>query len=272
MQVAHSVGPMIAGLLMVPLGIGGVMLAYAGLSLASLGGIMPMRRRPARADAHATSMFRSFREGVSFMRQNDVLRWATIIQLVFALLAQPFNQLLPAIAVNTLGVGALELSWMVAAVGIGALGGALVVATSGEFHRRGLLLLGSMLAFGILWAILGLQREVIPALGILALLGFVHQLFNGTHVVTLQLGAPDRLRGRVLGVQTMIFMSTAPFGVLILGTLGTLVGISNVVVVAGIIVAIVAVATFRVPAIRQLRGGDDFAQELGAAADERIEP
>ena len=255
MQAAHAIGPLIAGLLIVPIGIGGVLLAKAALVTASIGAMLPMKPRPAHAGARDLGVLASLREGVSHMRRDDLIRWCVILQISFALLAQAFMQLLPAVAVETLRVGATELSWLVGAVGVGALVGAFLIASVARVERRGRLMLGAFLGIGAALVLLGVQRELVGAVVVLVTLGVLQQVFLGTLTVTLQLAAPDRLRGRVMGIQSVVFMGGGPLGVIAIGTLGTFIGVSNAILIGGLAVLVVAIIVgLRVPVIRELRG------------------
>lgn len=258
-QMSQTVGPLVAGLLMVPLGVGGVIMSKAALMLASVTMLLPLMPQPVEADAHEVSVMRSLRDGLAYMLQDDLIRWCVILQIVFAVLGQSFVQLLPAVAVETLKVGATELSWLVAAVGAGTLVGAFVIATLGNVERRGALLLGLMLAFGLTLALFGVQRDVVGALAVAAALGLLLQLFIGGFGVTLQIATPDRLRGRIMGTQSVIYQGLGPFGVLAIGSLGTLTGITTAIVLSGLAVAIAAaLVALRVPLIRDLRRSSDL--------------
>jgi MFS family permease len=206
------------------------------------------------------------------MRADPLIRWCLILQLVFAVSAQAVIQLLPAVAVEMLGVGAVELSWLIAAVGAGTVLGAMFLATIGRVVRRGLLLLGLMVAGGATVVGLGLQRELPGALVVAAALGVLQQLFMGTHAVILQLGAPDRLRGRVMGTQAVIFQGVGPVGVLVIGSIGSLIGISTAIIGAGIVLAAVAIiAGFRVAVVRDLRRADNpLAQPAEPGPDQIV--
>src|SRR5207244_1800430 len=81
------------------------------------------------------------REGLSCIRGDPVLRWVVVLSVATALFTRPYIQLLPAEA-QFLGVGALELSLLLAASGGGALVGALITASLGAWRRRGALLVG----------------------------------------------------------------------------------------------------------------------------------
>jgi MFS family permease len=260
MQVARMIGPVIASVLMVPAGIGGVLLAKAGLDVASVSMMLRMAPQPAEAKSRAIGVLASLREGLDHIVKDERIRWCAVLQLLFAILAVPFSQLLPAVAFETLHGGAQELAWLVAATGIGALIGAGAVTGSGAVERRGIVLLASMLLTGALLIVLGMQRSLAGMLVVLVGLAALQQVFMGTQAVVLQLAAPDRLRGRMSSVQSVIFMGCAPIGVLAVGSLGTVVGVSTALLLAGVVVTVVSVvAITRVSVIRELRASDDLA-------------
>jgi len=89
-----------------------------------------------------------------------VLRWVVVLSIATALFTRPYIQLLPAEA-QLLGVGAIELSWLLAASGAGALVGALLTASLGAWKHRGALLVGAAFAHGSLLIFFGLQHTLI---------------------------------------------------------------------------------------------------------------
>ncbi len=255
MQLAHALGPLIGGLLIVPIGVGGVLLAKAGLTLASVATLIPIRPRPPVREQEP-SVAGALMEGLGHIRRDELLRAVVLLQIVFALMSQAVQGLLPAVAVETLGAGAMELSWLTAAMGAGSIVGAFAIGSIGNVERRGRLLLATMLACGLLTVVFGLQRTLLGAIGMLVALGLVQQLFMGLHTVILQLGAPDHLRGRVMGSQWIVFMTFGPIGVLAVGTLGTLIGVSNALVLAGAAAGAGGVlVSVGDGVIRELRGG-----------------
>ncbi|MEP6695188.1 MAG: MFS transporter, partial [Chloroflexota bacterium] len=150
-----------------------------------------------------------------------------------------------------LGVGALELSWLLAASGLGALGGALLTASLGGYKRRGALLVGSALGHGLLLALFAEQRSVIGAMLFIGLTSFAVMVFLGMANTLMQTRTPDHLRGRAMSVHTMVFMGFMPLGQMLLGSLGTVAGINTSFLVGGIIVVLVSTfALLRAPALR----------------------
>src|SRR5207245_379171 len=186
------------------------------------------------------SMLDSIREGLAYIRQDVVVRWIIVLAATTALFARPYIQLLPAVAHDLLKVGAVELSWMLAASGVGSLAGALATAALGGLQRRGAVLIGASIVFGALLVAFTEQRARLPTLPLLVLLGFSTMVFLGMANGLLQTRAPDHLRGRVMSVYTMVFMGLMPLGSMVMGSIGSVVGTGGGLLVGGVGCTIVA--------------------------------
>jgi MFS family permease len=246
---ATLIGPLIGGVLIIPFGVGGLMMINALTYTAIVGALLLMRPQPAES-TNRLPMLESIREGLSFIRGDPVLRWVVVLSIATALLTRPYIQLLPAEA-QFLGVGAFELSWLLAASGTGALGGALLTASLGSWRRRGALLVGAALAHGTLLMAFGAQHTVLGALLFVGLTSLAVMVFLGMANTLMQTRTPDELRGRVMSVHTMIFMGFMPLGQMLLGSVGTLAGINNAFLAGGVVVGLLAAYTgLRVAALR----------------------
>jgi MFS family permease len=251
---AQIIGPVVGGILYLPLGVGGLFLLNSLSYFAVIIALFRMSPVPTLIDRREQTVFESIREGLSYVRHDPVTRWVIILSAVSALLSRPYLQLLPAFAVDTLGLGAVELSWMLGASGAGALLGALATASLGDLRRRGLLLLGGATVMGVLVAAFSYQRSLGPALPLLAGASLAMMLFMGMCNTLLQTRAPDALRGRVMSVQTMVFLGLVPLGTMLLGTLGTLIGVDGALRWGSLLfLAAVAYAALRVRPLRQAR-------------------
>jgi MFS family permease len=246
---ATLVGPLIGGVLIIPFGVGGLMLINAISYLAVVAALLVISPQPSERRTRL-SMVASIREGLAYIRGDPVLRWVVVLAIATALFTRPYIQLLPAEA-QFLGVGALELSWLLAASGLGALGGALVTASLGGWKRRGAVLVGSALGHGVLLALFAEQRSVIGAMVFIGLTSFAVMVFLGMANTLMQTRTPDHLRGRAMSVHTMVFMGFMPLGQMLLGSLGTVAGINTAFLVGGIVVVLVSTfALFRAPELR----------------------
>jgi len=248
---ATLVGPLVGGVLIIPFGVGGLMIINAISYVAIVAALLLMRPQPVIDYGPRLPLLDSIREGLAFIRGDPVLRWVVVLSIATALFTRPYIQLLPAEA-QLLGVGAIELSWLLAASGGGALAGALVTASLGGWKRRGALLVGAAFAHGTLLTLFGLQHSVIGAMLFVGLTSLAVMVYLGMANTLMQTRTPDALRGRVMSVQTMVFIGFMPLGQMLLGSVGTLVGINYAFFIGGVLVTLLAAfAAFRVSALRE---------------------
>jgi hypothetical protein len=110
---------------------------------------------------------------------------------------------------------------------------------------------GAAFAHGTLLMFFGLQHSVVGALVFVGLTSLAVMVYLGMANTLMQTRAPDALRGRVMSVQTMVFIGFMPLGQMLLGSVGTFIGINNAFLVGGVIVTgIAAYAALRVSALR----------------------
>ena len=246
---ATLIGPLLGGVLIVPFGVGGLMLANSISYFAVVAALFVIAPQPV-VERPRRSMLDSIREGVGYVRREPVLRWVVLLAIATALFTRPYIQLLPAEA-QFLRVGAVELSYLLAASGAGALAGALITASLGGWERRGALLIGAAFGHGLLLVLFGTQQSLLGAMIFVGLTSFAVMVFLGMANTLMQTRTPDHLRGRAMSVHTMVFIGFMPLGQMLLGALGTLIGINDAFVVGGSIVLAVALyAAARVPALR----------------------
>lgn len=248
---AQLAGPVLGGILYIPFGLGGLFMINALSFLGVIAALILMRPVPAAPRRRDVTMLQSIREGLGYVRHDVVVRWIMVLTAAAALLTRPWIQLLPAFTEQILRVGAVELSWLMGASGAGALGGALVTASLGNLRRRGIVLVVSASAMSVLVAVFALQRSLVLALPLLAAVGFATMLFMGMANTLVQTRTPDHLRGRVMSVHTMVFLGVMPLGTLLLGALGTVIGVDNAIVAGALgVLALVLYAAARVAPLR----------------------
>lgn len=246
---ATLIGPLIGGVLIVPFGVGGLMVINAISYVSIVAALLAIPPQPAVGTPRG-SMLESIGEGVRYVRRDPVLRWVIVLAIATALLTRPYIQLLPAEAQH-LGVGAVDLSLLLAASGVGALGGALITAALGGWQRRGALVIAAVLAHGLSLFAFAAQQTLVGAMVFVCLTGFAVMVFLGMANTLIQTRTPDHMRGRAMSVYTMVMIGGMPLGQMLLGTAGTIVGIDRAFLAGGaIVVAVALYAALRVPALR----------------------
>jgi MFS family permease len=164
-----------------------------------------------------------------------------------------YFSMLPAFVERVLHQGAIVYGWVMAATGVGAVTGALLIATSRGRLSRGTWLIASNITFPVVLAAFAFAGNV-PISFILAFglgFGFMSQ-FTMMNTL-LQTRVDDRLRGRVMSIYALTFFGFAPFGNLAVGALSERIGLSNAIGVFAAINLVLALIIHRsVPGIRKL--------------------
>ncbi len=237
------VGPAIAGLLIVWVGVAGSFFINAVATLAVVVAIVMMAPSPP-SGAKREPMFRSIRTGLHFLAHHPILRWIILVFTITALLVRPYSQLIPAFVVNTLHGSAQSLGWAVAAVGVGGFGGALVTAAFAGRERRSTqwVLAGAVMSAGVL--LLGSIWSVPLSIPVFFLIGLGTLAFLGASNVLVQTLSPDDVRGRAMSVYTMIAVGVVPGGSLVLGAIAALIGLHLTFAIGGGLCLIAVLAVF----------------------------
>jgi predicted MFS family arabinose efflux permease len=250
-NLSSLLGPLLGGLLIGPMGIGALMLLNAVSYLTALLSLVLIPTQPSLSNGTRAGMLASIREGLAHVRGTPFVRWQLLLFGAGVLFGRPYAQLLPAFVHDALRLGAVELSWLAAAGGTGGLAATLVVASLGGARRRGLVFIAASFGSGLLLVLFGTQHVLGPALVLMAGVAFTMILAATLSMTLLQLSTPDHLRGRVMSVQTLIVQTGVPSGALLLGTLGSLVGIDVAMAAGGAALAIVSVLVLLcAPALR----------------------
>lgn len=191
-------------------------------------------------------------EGLRFVRRQPVLFGAIALDLV-AVLFGGAVALLPAIAEDRLGVGAVGLGWLRASVGIGAALVTIVLAVKPVTRRVGSTLLIAVAVFGAGTIVLGVTTSFAIAFVALAIASgadAVSVFIRGTLV---PLVTPPDKRGRVLAVETVFIGASNELGAFESGVAGQLLGPAAAVVLGGAATLVVAVSWGRFfPALRHV--------------------
>lgn len=194
-------------------------------------------------------------EGLRLVRRQPILLGAISLDL-FAVLFGGAVALLPAIAEERLGVGAVGLGWLRAAPGMGAAVVMLVLAIRPVRRHVGPLLLGAVALFGVATIVLGATRSYAVAFAALLVLAGADALSVFIRVTLVPLVTPMSARGRVLAVENVFIGASNELGAFESGVAGQLLGPGLAVGFGGVATLCVAGLWWRLfPA---LRGVDRF--------------
>lgn len=257
---SRTVGPALAGGMLVFTGEAAVFFINGITYAAVLWAVWSMRRRPLARPGERPSWVAEVLVGIRHAAGEPRMRWVLALVVVTSVFGAPYTVLLPVFARDVLHVGSSGLGWMMGAAGLGAVTGALALAGRQRL-RAGRIVAVSMGVFGI--ALMGFSqaRSFPAALALLVLTGGAMIVQVATSNTMLQLLSPPELRGRIISLYMLAFSGMAPLGSLGAGTAARWLGTPNAVTVGGAVCLVTAVwfAT-RIPALRaaaeSIDGGD----------------
>ena len=252
-NLSVMLGPLLGGVLIGPLGIGGLLLLNAASFLASLLSLALIPAQRIVQDAGPrVSMVDSIRAGLAYVRGTPFVRWQLLLLAGVTLLGYPLSQLLPA-WVNDLHMGAVELSRLAAAEGAGGLLATLVAPLLGARGGYGRVFVTTSFGAGVCMVLFGVQHHALTALVLIVVVAFMMVVAATLCMMITQLTTPDQLRGRVISVQALIVNAGIPGGTLLLGTWGSLVGVGAAVSAAGALLSLASmVVLVRAPTLRTI--------------------
>jgi MFS family permease len=214
-NVARTIGPAVAGILIATVGEGVCFLVNAA-SFAAVVTSLATLDRSALATATPTRRARGqLRAGLRYVRATPALAIPLLMMAAVGCLTYEFQVSLPVMASRGLHVGATGYGFMTAAMGVGAVAGGLLVAANGTTGTWPLVRAAS--AFGVAVGLAALAPTLALELAALALAGAASITFMATGNSTLQLTAAPGMRGRVMSLWFVAFQGSTPIGGPIVG-------------------------------------------------------
>ena len=258
-QVASVAGPALGGLVIATGGVAWVYAINAATFLVVIAALLMMRMPTAAPKADGSDVRGNFTvaaalEGLRFVLRAPLIR-STMLLDFFATFFSSATALLPIFAQDILHVGARGYGWLYAAPAVGAVvASALMVRGVDLIERRGHVLLASVMAYGAATTAFGLSRMFWLTFACLAVTGAADTVSMVFRNLIRQLETPDRLRGRMVGVNMVFFMGGPQLGELEAGLVATAVGPAFAVVSGGVgcLIATMWIAA-RTPALRAYR-------------------
>jgi MFS family permease len=232
-NAARLVGPAAAGFAIAAVGEGWVILLNGMSYIFVLAGLFSMRLKPRPRHRGRGAVLRRVQEGFRYAYGFQPIRAILGLVAFVSLVAVPFSILLPVVATDVLGGGPQTLGILMAAMGFGALSGALFLASRRTVVGLGRLIVISATLFGTSLVLFSFARTLAVALPLLVLAGFGMMTQMASSNTVLQTLVDDDKRGRVMSLYTMAFTGTAPLGSLLIGWIAARVGAPAAIGIGG---------------------------------------
>jgi MFS family permease len=248
-QLSRVIGPALFGVGFKLFGMGGCFFVN-GLSFVAVIVALQMVRLESGEHAnrlHAPAaktqqrVWRELVDGLRYVKKRPRVFSLLILSGVNSFFGAPYFAMVPIYARDIFHLDETGLAWMMSVAGLGALGGALLVAFLGEIKRKGWFVLIGAVAFGVCVTGFALSTDLFVSMIFLFFLGFALVVSVANTNTLLQQLVTDSMRGRVMSMFILSFMGTMPFGNIIAGSASHRFGAPHTLAFGGIVVTLVAV-------------------------------
>lgn len=267
-NLAYIVGPGIGGLLIATLGGIDTMWVTAGAFVLSIVAIGVLRLEGAgKPDPSAMSagVWAGIVEGLRFVWNSKVLRTLAFVDLAATGLYMPMESVLFPKYFTDRNEPA-QLGWVLMALSIGGLVGALGYAVMSKYMKRRTVMLTAVLTLGVAMTVIAFLPPLPVILLLCVVVGFVYGPIAPIYNYVMQTRAPRHLRGRVVGVMGSLAYAAGPLGLILAGPLADASGLHATFLALSLPMLALGVAAVFMPALRDL----DSPPGDGARADSGI--
>lgn len=234
-NASRIIGPSIGGIIIAAVGEGWCFLIDAISYLAVIWSLLAMRVPRAERRAREGTMLEELRAGVQYVTRFLPVRTALLLLAIVGAMGMPYTVLMPVVASQTLHGGPHTLGFLMTASGLGAVAGALYMASRRTVLGLGRVMVASTLLFGAGLVAFGLSRSLWLSLIILTVVGAGFMTEMAATNTILQTIVQERLRGRVMAFYTMAFLGTAPIGSLLAGIFANRIGAPATIIGGGVV-------------------------------------
>jgi MFS family permease len=231
---ARLIGPSVAGVLIAAMGEGPCFLVNAVSYLAGIIAFVLIKTKPRTVAERPEQVLEKLREGFHYAMESAPISSVLLLLALVSLMGMPYQVLMPVFAKDILQGGPHTLGFLVAASGIGALGGALYLASRNGINGFEKIIPMAALLFGCGLIAFALSREFVVSTAIMLFTGcgmIVQMAASNTLIQTI---VDDDKRGRIMSFYTMAFRGMIPFGSLLTGVLADKVGAPGALIIGGV--------------------------------------
>ncbi|WP_041959570.1 MFS transporter [Sulfurospirillum arsenophilum] len=232
-NLARLIGPAVAGFILETFG-AGICFMLNALSFIAVIISLLMLQLPAHIpQARTQKMFADLRDGLRYLKSTPSLGVLILLLALMSLLVLPYTTLFPIIAKETLGGDASIYGYLNSFVGVGALSGAILLASLKYTSNLRKLLIIATTLFGLGILLFSLSHTLLFSYLFCTIAGFGMMLHVTIINTLLQTTSDSNMRGRVISYFAMAFFGMQPLGALLIGTISHYLGAAETLLLEG---------------------------------------
>jgi MFS family permease len=230
---ARLIGPSLAGIIIAAVGEGYCFLLDGISYIAVIASLLMMTIVVAQTHARRTHVLAELKEGWQYVNRSTPIRSILLLLALVSLVGMPYTVLMPIFAGTVLHGGPHTLGFLMGASGVGALTGAIALATRRSVVGLGRVVMYTSMGFGIGLISFASSHWLALSLPLMAFAGFCMMTQMASSNTILQTIVHEEKRGRVMSFYSVAFQGTAPFGSLIAGAAASRIGAPHTLMIGG---------------------------------------
>ncbi len=231
---ARLIGPSVAGLILATAGEGICFLINAVSYIFVVGSLLMMNIQKKENTRRPGKLLHEMKEGLSYTFGFPPIKHLLILLALVSLMGTSYQVLMPVFAKEVLHGSSSTFGFLMGAAGLGALIGAVFLASRESLIKLGRIIPVASAFFGAGLIILSFSRSISVSLMLMIIIGAGMMLHTASSNTILQTITDDDKRGRVMSFYALAIMGTAPFGSLIAGSLAKIIGTPYTILIGGI--------------------------------------
>jgi MFS family permease len=231
---ARFIGPSIAGIIIASIGESACFFINAASFLAVLASLAAIKIPSAKNfTRHNGTVLTGLKDGFSYAFGSVPIRTILLLLAVVSLFTMPYAVLMPVFAKDILHGGPRTLGLLMGAVGVGALIGAVFLASRKSMQGIDKIMILAVCILGSSIILFSFSRLLTISLFLMLLTGFGLMVQMASANTVLQSVVDVDKRGRVMSLYTMSFMGMAPLGSLLAGFIAFHIGAPHTILISG---------------------------------------
>ncbi|MBZ5568553.1 MAG: MFS transporter [Acidobacteriia bacterium] len=233
-NMARLIGPSLAGVVIAVFGEGYCFLIDGFSYLAVIASLLLMRLRRQEPRRARTNMLAELKEGWAYVSGSVAIRAILVLLALVSLVGMPYTVLMPIFAGSILRGGPHTLGFLMAASGVGALTGAVHLASRRTVVGLGRVVTASAALFGIGLITFSQSRRMWLSLALMVVTGMGMMQQMAASNTILQTIVDEEKRGRVMSYFSMAIVGMTPFGSLLAGSVAARMGAPRTLLISGV--------------------------------------
>jgi MFS family permease len=230
---ARLIGPSVAGLILATAGEGICFLINAISYIFVVGSLLLMNLQKKEFTRKSGNLLKEMKDGLNYTFGFPPIKHLLILLAVVSLMGTSYQVLMPVFAKEVLHGSSSTFGFLMGAAGLGALIGAVFLASRETLIKLGRIIPAAAALFGTGLIILSFSRSISLSLILMIITGTGMMLHTAASNTILQTITEDDKRGRVMSFYALAIMGTAPFGSLIAGSLAKIIGTPYTILIGG---------------------------------------